>query len=116
MYTWLTVAGGDDDGFLVPSSPPLASDVATALASVLKGARDRSGLTQELVAHQAGLSRNYYQLLEHCLTDRHKRTPANPTLATLGAICGVLDMSVTDLVVAVYGPPSIPPMEYRPDA
>ncbi|WP_093180273.1 helix-turn-helix domain-containing protein [Sanguibacter gelidistatuariae] len=60
--------------------------------------RDAVGLTQEKAAERAGLSRNHYQLLESGLSDRAKKTPANPTLSTLIDLAHALGCKVGDLV------------------
>ena len=76
--------------------------LAEALAARLRVLRSRSGLSQEAVAHRAGLHRNHYQLLESGLSDRKKQTPANPRLSTLVALCAVYQTTVPDLVMDVF--------------
>lgn len=86
----------------MPREPQLERRLSDALAERLRSLRAEAGLTQEQVAHQAGINRNHYQLLESGLSDRAKRTPANPRLSTLVALCGVYGTSVPDLVVDVF--------------
>lgn len=80
----------------------LERPVAEALAERLRELRAAAGLSQEAVANTAGLDRNHYQLLEAGLSDRKKRTPANPTLSTLVALCRVYSTTVPDLVVDIF--------------
>lgn len=63
-------------------------------------------MTQEQVAHSAGINRNHYQLLESGLSDRAKNTPANPRLSTLVRLCEVYGTTVPDLIIDLFGPPS----------
>ncbi len=62
-------------------------------AQVLRARRKALGLTQEELAHRAGLSMRYVSLLESC---RHQ-----PTLATLRGLSRGLDMPMAELVGAV---------------
>lgn len=57
-----------------------------------------AGLSQERVAHLAGISRNHYQLLERGLSDRKKDTPSNPTLTTLMDVATVLNCPLDTLL------------------
>jgi transcriptional regulator with XRE-family HTH domain len=99
------------------SEPELERRLAEALASRLRELRAPTGLTQEQVAHAAGLHRNHYQLLESGLSDRKKQTPANPRLSTLVALCRVYDTTVPDLVVDIFrAGPDEPAVEYEPKA
>ncbi|GEL93893.1 helix-turn-helix domain-containing protein [Cellulomonas composti] len=82
--------------------PQLERALARALAEELRRLRAVSGLTQEQVAHAAGINRNHYQLLESGLSDRAKNTPANPRLSTLVALADVYATTVPDLVVDVF--------------
>ena len=97
------------------SEPELERRLADALAERLRTLRAPTGLSQEQVAHEAGLHRNHYQLLESGLSDRKKKTPANPRLSTLVALCRVYETTVPDLVIDVFraGPDS-PAIEYDP--
>ncbi|WP_167002103.1 helix-turn-helix transcriptional regulator [Mumia sp. ZJ430] len=75
--------------------------IARALAAVLRSLRAESGLSQEDVAHAAGITRNHYQLLESGLSDRAKGSPANPRLSTLLDLSRVFGTPLTQLVEAV---------------
>ena len=95
--------------------PELERRLADALAQRLRELRGPTGLSQEQVAHAAGLHRNHYQLLESGLSDRKKQTPANPRLSTLVALCEVYDTTVPDLVVDIFrAGPDKPAVEYDP--
>jgi len=65
--------------------------------------RTSAGLSQERVAHAAGLTRGYYQQLERG-SSRSGRI-ANPTIQTLIALAQVLNSRVEDLL-----PPDPPDM------
>lgn len=89
--------GGTDDRQRVPPASS-SRDVAAALGARLAELREARNLTQEALAHQVGISRNHLQLLEAGLSDRAKRTPANPTLDTLMRLCRALHVqAVIDL-------------------
>jgi transcriptional regulator with XRE-family HTH domain len=78
-------------------------ELASALGRKLAVLRKARGLTQEALADNAGVSRNHYQLLEIGLSNRETRRPANPTLATLIALCGVLGVTVPEFIESVLG-------------
>ncbi|WP_284292203.1 helix-turn-helix domain-containing protein [Luteimicrobium album] len=86
----------------MPQESQLERRLADALADRLRALRAAAGLTQEQVAHQAGMNRNHYQLLESGLSDRTKRTPANPRLSTLVALCDVYGTSVPAFVIDIF--------------
>ncbi len=101
----------------MPREPDLERRLAQALADRLRELRRTTGLSQEQVAHGAGLHRNHYQLLESGLSDRKKQTPANPRLSTLVALCEVFDTTVPDLVIDIFrAGPDAPAVEYDPRA
>lgn len=62
----------------------------------LQRARLDAGLSQERVAHAAGISSYTYRKLEH--GESNPGTPANPRLRTLAALADVLDMDVRELM------------------
>lgn len=64
--------------------------VAKAFAEVLRERRLASGLTQEGLAHEAGLERTYISFLERGLRQ--------PSLRVLIALCGPLNASPSDVV------------------
>ena len=90
----------------MPKVPPLDEDVARELGAFLKRAREASGATQEDVAHRAGISRNHLQVIEMGLSDRASKKPFNPHLSVLLNMCRALDVSMTDVIIDVFGPPS----------
>lgn len=76
--------------------------LAQALGRRLCDLREARGLTQEVVAQAAGMSRNHYQLLEIGLSNRKTKRPANPRLSTLVALSAVLGVSVPELVESIF--------------
>ena len=95
------------------AEPELERQLADALAARLRELRSSASLSQEAVAYRAGLHRNHYQLLESGLSDRKKRSPANPRLSTLVALCRVYDTTVPELVVDIFrARPDAPRVEY----
>ncbi|VDC31363.1 helix-turn-helix domain-containing protein [Pseudogemmobacter humi] len=64
-----------------------------ALALVLREKRKSMGLSQEELAHRAGLSMRYVSLLESC---RHQ-----PTLATLRGLSAGLGLPLSALLAEV---------------
>lgn len=66
---------------------------APAFGRVLRRLRNRSGLSQERLAHECGLTPNYISLLERGL-----RTP---TLDTVWSICKRLGLHPSELVSLV---------------
>jgi len=87
----------------VPESA-IERELAEALGRTLAELRQERGLTQEVVAQAAGISRNHYQLLEYGLGKRDGRKPANPRLSTLVALSEVLGATVPDLISAMFRP------------
>ncbi len=81
----------------MPQETPLDRDIALAFAVRLRRRREEKELTQEKAAEAAGVSRNHYQLLESGLSDRAKKSPANPRLSTLLELARALDCTVGDL-------------------
>lgn len=90
----------------MPKVPPLDEDVARELGAFLKRTREASGASQEDVAHRAGISRNHLQVIEMGLSDRASKKPFNPHLSVLLNMCRALDVSMTDVIIDVFGPPS----------
>ena len=72
----------------------------------MKRTREASGASQEDVAHRAGISRNHLQVIEMGLSDRASKKPFNPHLSVLLNMCRALDVSMTDVIIDVFGPPS----------
>lgn len=88
----------------VPTPKPIDPEVAARFGQTLQSIRADSGLSQEEIAQRAGLSRNYYQLLEIGLSSRSNKTPANPSLAVLIDLAHALDVPLTRLVFEVFKP------------
>lgn len=63
--------------------------LAENLDAELRLARHALGLSQEEVAHAAGLAVSTYARLER------RSTPSNPTLTTLLRVCGVLGVRLS---------------------
>mgnify|MGYP002367467197 FL=1 len=59
-------------------------------------ARQAKGMSQERVAHSAGISTYTYQKYEK--GESRPGTPANPRLVTLLALCQVLDVEIERLL------------------
>ncbi|WP_139652408.1 helix-turn-helix domain-containing protein [Raoultibacter phocaeensis] len=66
------------------------------LAQRLRTLRDERGLSQESVAHAAGISTYTYQKFEK--GESKPGTPMNPRLFTLLALADVFDMDIRDLL------------------
>lgn len=64
-----------------------------AFAKTLRKQRIAAGLSQEELAHRAGVSMRYVSLLE---SRRHQ-----PSLATIQGLCRGLGLSMADLITAV---------------
>ncbi|MCL1900412.1 MAG: helix-turn-helix domain-containing protein [Promicromonosporaceae bacterium] len=71
---------------------------AQAFAVRLRYLRSQAGLSQEEAAHQAGVSRNHYQLLESGRSSRTKGTRANPRLSTVINIVAMLGCEWQELL------------------
>ncbi len=68
------------------ATDPLLAGVCRALSQ----RREDLGISQEEVAHRAGLHRTYISDIE--------RGARNPTLKTLGRLAGALDISVSTVI------------------
>ena len=66
-----------------------------AFGAQLAQRRRDLGLPQDKLAEAVGISRVQLQNIEHGWSDRSKRTPANPRLSTLVALCRELAGRVT---------------------
>ena len=71
-------------------------EFARALGVKLQRARLAKGMSQEAVAHAAGISTFTYQKFEK--GESKPGTPMNPRLRTLFALAGVLEVEVGELV------------------
>jgi transcriptional regulator with XRE-family HTH domain len=63
-----------------------------ALGQAIRQLRERRGVTQEAVAHQAGVTAATYGMIE--------RGQSNPTWATLTDIANALDVAMVDIARA----------------
>lgn len=83
---------------------PETAHIAAWLARWLRERREAEGLTQEQLAHRAGLSRNQIQNLENNRNNnRTGRVTANPSLDTILALERAFGMGMGDLLVEVRG-------------
>ena len=71
-------------------------DFARALGVKLQRARLAKGMSQEAVAHAAGISTFTYQKFEK--GESKPGTPMNPRLRTLFALAGALEVGVGELL------------------
>jgi len=69
---------------------------ARALGQEFQRARGTKGLSQERVAHMAGITGYTYQKLEK--GESRPGSPLNPQLKTLIAVCQVLGLSPAELL------------------
>lgn len=71
-------------------------DYASALATNLHRHRIAAGLSQEALAHRAGITRNYYQQLERGRLANG--APTNPTLRVVLHLVAVLGTTLEELL------------------
>lgn len=76
--------------------PDWWSDYAHDFGIRLHRFRVDAGLTQEQLAHAAGLTRSHYQQLEKGLS--RPGVAANPSLMTVAGLAGVLGVTIAELV------------------
>ena len=81
---------------LAAGAPDPWADYSRTFGANLQRARLQMGLTQERVAHAAGLSTFTYQKLEK--GESNPGTAANPRLQTLVSLSLVLRVPVSDLL------------------
>lgn len=77
-------------------SPDPWTDYVSTLGVALSRARAARGLSQERVAHAAGLSAFTYRKLEK--GESNPGTPANPRLRTLASLAEVLEVPLASLL------------------
>lgn len=99
----------------MPRTTPLTREQAEALGRKLRELREERGLAQERLAHEAGISRNHFQLLEQGRSSGSRPGPSNPHLSTLIALARALQVPVGVLIDVVV-PPADPAVEYLPEA
>jgi len=79
-----------------PRPPRTWDEFARELGHNLLDSRRKAGLTQEQVAHQAGTTRNHYQLLERGYWQQGR--PSNPKLSVVIRLAHVLEVDLVDLL------------------
>lgn len=72
--------------------------LAHTLARTLRSRRRELGLSQEAVAHAAGLDRTTYQLMESGRSDRSTNSLLNPRIFTLMALAQALQLPMSALL------------------
>ncbi|WP_455951799.1 helix-turn-helix domain-containing protein [Arcanobacterium haemolyticum] len=72
--------------------------LGTVLGKTLTRRRKELGKTQEQVANEADINREYYQQMEYGRSDRKRNSPLNPRLSTLIKLSKVLDIPVSVLL------------------
>jgi transcriptional regulator with XRE-family HTH domain len=77
-------------------SPQDWGEYASALATNLHRHRIAAGLSQEALAHRAGITRNYYQQLERGRLGNG--AAANPSLRVVLHLVAVLDTTLDELL------------------
>lgn len=81
----------DDDGAMPRASPRHAQDpVLVAFGQAVRQARDRVGVSQEELAHQAGIDRSYMSSIE--------RGGQNIGLMSAARIAQTLGMTLAELI------------------
>jgi len=98
MFMWALLS---DQAGTMTDAPDPWNDFARELGRRLLVARAQRGLSQEHVAHAAGLATFTYRKLEK--GESNPGTPANPRLRTLVVLAEVLDMSLDELIPARPG-------------
>lgn len=79
---------------------PSKADFSRVMGVTLQRLRIERGLSQEKLAHMAGISSYTYQKFEK--GESKPGTPMNPRLFTLLALAEVLDVSLQELVPAEW--------------
>jgi transcriptional regulator with XRE-family HTH domain len=74
---------------------------AQRLGNTLRRLRGEIGLSQESLAHQAGITKNQLQLLEAGRSSGKKDEigPSNPRMTTLAGLAGVLGIPVSKILI-----------------
>ncbi len=73
---------------------------ASRLGAAIKTGRVAKGLSQESLAHQAGITKNQLQLIEAGRSSGRADGvgPSNPRMATLSGLAAVLEVTVAELL------------------
>ncbi|PZS17606.1 MAG: XRE family transcriptional regulator [Pseudonocardiales bacterium] len=80
-------------------APATWDEYARALGVELQRRRIAAGITQEDLAHRAGLTRTHYQQIER--GSWTKGRPANPSIHALARLAQQLDLEIGDLTPSV---------------
>lgn len=77
-----------------------SDEKAQRLGATLRRLRGSSGLSQEALAYQAGITKNQLQLLEAGRASGRKEDsgPSNPRMTTLAGLAGVLGVSIAEIL------------------
>jgi transcriptional regulator with XRE-family HTH domain len=78
------------------AAPTTWEDYARRLGESLQAERRSAGLTQENLAHSAGMTRTHYQQIERGLWK--PGAPANPTVKVVARLAQELGVAVGDLL------------------
>lgn len=75
-------------------------ETAQRFGGVVRALRKQSGLTQEMLATQVGITKNQVQLIEagRSASARDSVTPSNPRMTTLVGIATAFDLTVAQLM------------------
>jgi DNA-binding XRE family transcriptional regulator len=89
--------------FLWPTADPEGmwnEEKAQRLGVVLRRLRGEAGLSQESLAHSAGITKNQLQLLEAGRSSGRKEAtgPSNPRMTTLAGLADILGISISQLL------------------
>lgn len=88
----------------MPAAAPVPATweaYAKALGHELHRRRIAAGISQEVLAHRAGLTRTHYQQIERGFWKQHQ--PANPSLKALAHLAQVLEVEIGELLPPVAG-------------
>lgn len=81
----------------MPGRPPTTWDAyAREMGLLIQKARHDAGLTQEDLAHRAGLTRTHYQQIERGWWKRDQ--PSNPSIKVLVRLAQVLHVEMQELL------------------
>lgn len=80
------------------ATSPVEQALARGLGVEVQRLRLEAKLSQEELAQAIGISKNHLQLLESGLSDRKKKSPANPRLSTLAALSRELGVELPELL------------------
>lgn len=82
----------------MPTDSQIEATLSRSLGTFVARRRTQANLSQQSLAESVGISTNHLQLLESGLSDRKKKTPANPRLSTLIALSSALEVPLPELI------------------